>query len=167
MHGYVFVLSDNLESGLNFTIDEVEIVEVFYDVDGAEEIEDKEELINAMKEFIESYEVGKLKMTKDQKPYVEINVNDFLKVLENEIRERIERYIKMLEVAKNSDKPWAQLNSVVTEAFELFWPYKFIFVENEIVSECLYEREVPDVLVYLKKQGKDKIYLTKVCDIHM
>jgi predicted CoA-binding protein len=167
MHGYLFVLSNELEKSLDFIIDEVEIVEVFYDVDGAEEIEDKKELVNAMKEFIKSYKVGKLKMTKDKKPYVEINIDDFLKVLENETIKRIEKYIQMLEVAKKSDKPWFQLNSVASEAFELFWPYKFIFIEDGIVSEHLYEREIPDVLVYLKEQGKDKIYLTKVCDIHM
>jgi hypothetical protein len=167
MHGYVFVLTDNLEEGLDFTIDEVGIVEVFYDVDGAEEIEDKEELINAMKEFIESYKVGELKLTKNEEPYVEINVNDFLKVLEAEIRERIERYIEMLKVAKDSDKPWVQLNSVASEASEFFWPYKFIYVENGEISEYLREKDVPYILLSLKKEGKDKIYLTKVCDIHM
>jgi hypothetical protein len=167
MHGNVFVLSNDLETGLDFVIDIVEIVETFYEVDGAHEIEDKEELISAMKEFIENYKVGKLRMTKNNEPYVEINVNDFLKVLENEIRKRIERYIEMLKVAQNLEKPWVQLNSVAAEAFELFWPSKFVYVEKTGFLEYLREKDLPYILFDLKERGIKKIYLTKVVDIHM
>jgi hypothetical protein len=167
MHGNVFVLTNDLETGLDFVVDEIEVIETFYEVDGAQEIEDKEELIIVMQEFIESYKVGELKMTQNNEPYVEINVNDFLQVLENEIRERIERYIKMLEVAKNEEKPWVQLNAVAAEAFELFWPFKFIYVENSEILEYLREKDLPYILLPLKERGIEKIYLTKVVDIHM
>jgi hypothetical protein len=167
MHGLVFVLSNDLEEGLDFMVDVVEVVETFYEVDGAHEIENKEELINVMKEFIENYKVGELKMTENNEPYVEINVDDFLQVLEDEIRTRIERYIEMLKVAKNEKKPWVQLNSVAAEAFELFWPSKFIYVEKAGFSEYSREKDLPYILVDLKERSIKKIYLTKVVDIHM
>ena len=167
MHGNVFVLTNDLETGLDFVIDEIEVVEIFYEVDGAQEIQNKEELVQAMQEFIESYKVGELKTTEDEEPYVEIDVDDFLKVLENEIRTRIERYIEMLKVAKNEKKPWVQLNSVAAEAFELFWPSKFIYVEKAGLSEYSREKDLPYILFDLKERSIKKIYLTKVVDIHM
>jgi hypothetical protein len=167
MHGNVFILTNDLETGLDFVIDIVEVVETFYEVDGAHEIENKEELINAMKEFIENYKVGELKMTENNEPYVEINVDDFLQVLENDIRERIERYIEMLKVARNEKKPWVQLNSVAAEAFELYWPSKFIYVEKAGLSEYSREKDLPYILFDLKERGVKNIYLTKVVDIHM
>ena len=167
MHGNVFVLTNDLETGVDFVIDEIEVVEVFYEVDGAQEIQDKEELVQAMQEFIESYKVGEFKISENNEPYVEINVDDFLKVLENEIRERIERYIEMLKVARNEKKPWIQLNSVAAEAFELFWPSKFVYVEKTGLSEYLREKDLPYTLFDLKERGTKKIYLTKVVDIHM
>jgi hypothetical protein len=167
MHGWVFVLTNDLETGLDFVIDEVEVVEIFYEVDGAQEVKNKEELIQAMKEFIENYKTGVLKTTENNEPYVEINVNDFLQVLETEIRARIKRYIEMLKVAQNLEKPWVQLNSVAAEAFELFWPFKFVYVEKTGFLEYLREKDLPYILFDLKERSIKKIYLTKVVDIHM